>query len=264
MNHSLWSLAMQIGLIECFNFSSQLFNKYVHYFFEQENLPNTAQCSPSHKMELTEGHLSATEKFRLSNYIMILTLWLWQNSTALRTCHSTFFTAFSSRPLGYLSNSSRTVWSTNSKTRKSRFLRRKTSIKLTRLSCRNCWKSTKQNSTLKDNKLSKIVKNITKTHIIYQTYFFLIVKLKTESIVFQTMIDLILAEFKYKLQHSLGDQKVETFTCYYWSLCTATIWPTIQTLETSEMKHFFSAKEKARANTVLKDSTFSFPVAVHN
>ena len=109
---------------------------------------------------------------------MILTLWLWQNSIALRTCHSTFFTAFSSRPLGYLSNSSRTVWSTNSKTRKSRFLRRKTSIKLTRLSCRNCWKSTKQNSTLKENQLSKIVKNITKTHIIYQTFFFFNCKTK--------------------------------------------------------------------------------------
>lgn len=173
MSHSLWSLAVQIGLIDFFNFSSQLLNKYVHCFFERENLSNTAQCSPGHKMELTEGHLSATEKFRLSNNIMILTLWLWQNSTALRTCHSTFFTAFSSRPLGYLSNSSRTVWSTNSKTRKSRFLRRKTSIKLTRLSCRNCWKSTKQNSTLKDNQLSKIVKNITKTsHHSSNLFFF--------------------------------------------------------------------------------------------
>lgn len=48
------------------------------------------------------------------------------------------------------------------------------------------------------------------------------------------------------------------------SLCTATIWPTIQTLEGAEMKHFSSAKEKAPANIVLKDSTFSFPVAVHN
>jgi len=48
-------------------------------------------------------------------------------------------TLFSSRPLGYLSSSSSTVWSTNSNTRKSRFFFRNTSIKLTRLSCRNCW-----------------------------------------------------------------------------------------------------------------------------
>lgn len=75
---------------------------------------------------------------------IVLTLWLWQNSIALSTCHNTFLTVFSSRPLGYLSSSSSTVWSTNSNTRKRRFLRRKTSIKLTRLSCRNCWKESQK------------------------------------------------------------------------------------------------------------------------
>ena len=67
-----------------------------------------------------------------------LTFFKWQNSTPFRTCHMIFFTKFSSAPVGYLSRSSRAVWSTNSNTRNRRFFRLKTSIRLTKFSCLNC------------------------------------------------------------------------------------------------------------------------------
>lgn len=69
----------------------------------------------------------------------ILTLCWWQNSTPLRTCHIIFLTYDSSAPLGYLSRSSKAVWSTNSNTKYNRFFLRNTSIKFTRFSCLNCY-----------------------------------------------------------------------------------------------------------------------------
>lgn len=67
-----------------------------------------------------------------------LALCRWQNSVPFRTCHRILRTVFSSRPLGHFSSSSRTVWSTNSKTRYSLFFLRNTSIRFTRWSCRSC------------------------------------------------------------------------------------------------------------------------------
>ena len=81
---------------------------------------------------------------RLYSY---LTLWRWQNSIPLSTCHKTLRTMDSSRPCGYFSRSSRTVWSTNSNTRYSRFFRRNTSIRFTRFSWRSCCKHIKRTVT---------------------------------------------------------------------------------------------------------------------
>jgi hypothetical protein len=73
-------------------------------------------------------------------YVNVLTLWLWQNSNALTTCHIIFFTLISSKPFGYRSKSSSTVWSTNSNTRNNRFFLLNTSIRFTKFSCLSCWK----------------------------------------------------------------------------------------------------------------------------
>ena len=54
-----------------------------------------------------------------------------------KVCQRTLRTLSVSRPLGHRSRSSRTVWSTNSKTRYSRFFLRNTSIRLTRFSWRS-------------------------------------------------------------------------------------------------------------------------------
>ena len=76
----------------------------------------------------------------LHTFQIIVYVWLtflaWQNSTPLSTWNMILLTKPSSAPEGYRSRSSRAVWSTNSNTRYSRFLRRNTSIRFTRFSCR--------------------------------------------------------------------------------------------------------------------------------
>ena len=67
-----------------------------------------------------------------------MTLWEWQYSMERSSCHRHFLHSSGSMPSGLRSRSSRIVRSTNSKTRCSLPLRRKTSIRLTMLSCLSC------------------------------------------------------------------------------------------------------------------------------
>lgn len=77
----------------------------------------------------------------LHHIVPVLTWCAWQNSIPFNTCHMYLRTNWASIPVGNFSRSSRTVWSTNSKTRNSRFFRLNTSIRLTRFSCLSCYKT---------------------------------------------------------------------------------------------------------------------------
>ena len=92
----------------------------------------------------THTHTQHTHTHAYQNHVsidhVILTLCEWQKSIPFKTCQRQRLTWLESIPFGHLSKSSSTVWSTNSKTRKSRFFRRKTSIRLTKFSWCSCWK----------------------------------------------------------------------------------------------------------------------------